>query len=330
MGLRGTWTGAMRSSTARRKVPDCLFAIAQNCAKRRYSMDQGIRLMSATSELKAMTSPDVVARKGGVPLVCLTAYTTPVARLVDRHCDIVLVGDSVGMVLHGLPSTLGVTLDMMIMHGKAVRRGLERALMVVDMPFGSYEESPEQAFRNAARLMAETECAAVKLEGGESMAATIRFLVARGVPVMAHIGLTPQAVNTFGGYRVQGRGGAATRIRRDAAAVTDAGAFSVVLEKVPDQLARQITGEIAIPTIGIGASPACDGQILVVDDMLGLFGSFKPKFVKRYADLGDAAERAIATYADEVRQRRFPGDEHLFTDAVKGTGATGPKSGGVA
>ncbi|MHA6645711.1 3-methyl-2-oxobutanoate hydroxymethyltransferase, partial [Mesorhizobium sp. A623] len=219
--------------------------------------------MSAAADTKAITPPDIRLRKNQTPLVCLTAYTTPIAKLVDRHCDIALVGDSVGMVLHGLPSTLGVTLDMMIMHGQAVRRGLERALMVVDMPFGSYEEGEKQAFRNAGRLMAETGCAAVKLEGGESMADTIRFLAARGIPVMAHIGLTPQAVNSFGGYRVQGRGDEADRIRRDAAVVAEAGAFSVVLEKVPEQLARRITAEIAIPTIGIGASPACEALAVV-------------------------------------------------------------------
>lgn len=261
-------------------------------------------------------------RKGQTPLVCLTAYTTPIARLVDRHCDIVLVGDSVGMVLHGLSSTLGVTLDMMIMHGQAVRRGLVRALMVVDLPFGSYEESPEQAFRNAARLMAETGCAAVKLEGGQTMAETIRFLAARGVPVMAHVGLTPQAVNTLGGYRVQGRGDDAERIRRDAGAVTKAGAFSVVLEKVPEPLAKRITAEIAVPTIGIGASLACDGQILVSDDMLGLFSSFRPKFVKRYAELGDQADAAIAAYAADVRERRFPAAEHLYANETKAGGVT--------
>ncbi|TIQ17846.1 MAG: 3-methyl-2-oxobutanoate hydroxymethyltransferase [Mesorhizobium sp.] len=270
--------------------------------------------MSATGQAKASTPPDIAARKGKTPLVCLTAYTTPVARLLDRHCDVVLVGDSVGMVLHGLPSTLGVTLEMMIMHGQAVRRGLERALMVVDMPFGSYEEGPEQAFRNAARVMAETGSTAVKLEGGETMAETIRFLTGRGVPVMAHVGLTPQAVHAFGGYRVQGRGEDAERIRRDALAVAEAGAFAVVLEKVPELLARRITEEIAIPTIGIGASPACDGQVLVVDDMLGLFGDFRPKFVKRYAELGQVAEAAIATYAREVRERRFPAAEHVFGD----------------
>ncbi|MER9794610.1 3-methyl-2-oxobutanoate hydroxymethyltransferase [Mesorhizobium sp. M0213] len=273
--------------------------------------------MSATRAIRALTPPDIAARKGATPLVCLTAYTTPIAQLVDAHCDVVLVGDSVGMVLHGLPSTLGVTLEMMIMHGQAVRRGLERALMVVDMPFGSYEESPGQAFGNAARMMAQTGCAAVKLEGGVSMAATIRFLAARGVPVMAHVGLTPQAVNAFGGYRVQGRGDDADRIQRDAVAVAEAGAFAVVLEKVPEALARQITQEIAIPTIGIGASPACDGQILVVDDMLGLFGAFRPKFVKRYAELGEAASAAISAYSHDVRERRFPAAEHVFGDEPK-------------
>ncbi|BCG83360.1 3-methyl-2-oxobutanoate hydroxymethyltransferase [Mesorhizobium sp. 113-3-3] len=273
--------------------------------------------MSAVATTKAITPPDIRTRKGGTPLVCLTAYTTPIAKLVDRHCDIVLVGDSVGMVLHGLTSTLGVTLEMMVIHGQAVRRGLERALMTVDLPFGSYEESPEQAFRNAARIMAETGCAAVKLEGGEAMAETIRFLTGRGIPVMAHVGLTPQAVNSFGGYRVQGRGEDAERIRRDALAVAEAGAFAVVLEKVPDALARRITGEITIPTIGIGASAACDGQILVVDDMLGIFGDFRPKFVKRYAELGEIAEAAIAAYAQDVRDRSFPADEHVFGDAPR-------------
>ncbi|RWM45471.1 3-methyl-2-oxobutanoate hydroxymethyltransferase [Mesorhizobium sp.] len=273
--------------------------------------------MSVAVETKALTLPDIVARKGKDRIVCLTAYTTPVAQLVDRHCDVVLVGDSVGMVLHGLPSTLSVTLDMMIMHGKAVRRGLERAMMVVDMPFGSYEGSREQAFRNAARLMAETGCAAVKLEGGETMAETIRFLTARGIPVMAHVGLTPQSVNVFGGYKVQGRGGDADRIFRDAIAVAEAGAFAVVLEKVTEPLARRITEEVTIPTIGIGASAACDGQILVVDDILGKFTGFRPKFVKRYAELGSEAETAIAAYAADVREGRFPAAEHVFDDTHK-------------
>lgn len=268
--------------------------------------------MSATVEGKRPVPPDIRARKGGVPLVMLTAYTTPVARLVDPHCDMVLVGDSLGMVLHGLPSTLGVTMEMMILHGQAVARGLSRAMLVVDMPFGAYEEGPAQAFRNAARLMAETGAAAVKLEGGAHMAETIAFLAARGVPVMAHVGLTPQAVNTLGGYRVQGRGGDADRIREDAAAVAGAGAFAVVLEKVPDALAAEITRSLPIPTIGIGASADCDGQVLVVDDMLGLFTGFRPKFVKRYAELGAEADRAIAAYAAEVRARRFPAPEHVF------------------
>jgi 3-methyl-2-oxobutanoate hydroxymethyltransferase len=271
--------------------------------------------MSVTGEARAVTLPEVAKRKGETPIVCLTAYTTPIARLVDVHCDVVLVGDSVGMVLHGLESTLAVTLEMMILHGKAVRRGLARALMVVDMPFGSYEESPAQAFRNAARVMAETGCAAVKLEGGASMAETIRFLVARGIPVMAHVGLTPQAVNALGGYRVQGRGDDAERVLRDAVTVAEAGAFSVVLEKVTEPLARRITEEIAIPTIGIGASAACDGQVLVIDDMLGIFAGFQPKFVKRYAELGRDAEAAIAAFAREVRERRFPGPEHVFGEA---------------
>ncbi|MCO5066811.1 MAG: 3-methyl-2-oxobutanoate hydroxymethyltransferase [Rhizobiaceae bacterium] len=273
--------------------------------------------MSATGKNLAPTPPQVAKMKGGAPLVCLTAYTTPMAKIVDAHCDVVLVGDSVGMVLHGLPSTLGVTLDMMIMHGRAVRRGVERALMVVDMPFGSYEESPEQAFRNAARLMAETGSAAVKLEGGEPIAGTVRFLAARGVPVMAHVGLTPQSVNAFGGYAVQGCGEDGQRVARDAAAVAEAGAFAVVLEKVPEALARRITGEIVVPTIGIGASPACDGQILVVDDMLGAFTDFRPKFVRRYAELGAEADKAVAAFAADVRARRFPAAEHVFGDEPK-------------
>lgn len=273
--------------------------------------------MSASAKLRALTPPAIAKAKGGTPIVCLTAYTTPVARLVDAHCDLVLVGDSVGMVLHGLPSTLGVTIDMMILHGKAARRGVSRALLVVDLPFGSYEEGPDQAFRNAARVMAETGCGAVKLEGGTAVAPTIAFLTLRGIPVMAHIGLTPQSVNAFGGYGVQGRGADGERIRRDAQAVAEAGAFAVVLEKVPESLAARITKDIPIPTIGIGASAACDGQILVVDDMLGAFADFRPKFVKRYAELGDAADRAIAAYAAEVRARKFPAAEHVFGDAPK-------------
>ncbi|MFP3384751.1 3-methyl-2-oxobutanoate hydroxymethyltransferase [Tritonibacter sp. SIMBA_163] len=270
--------------------------------------------MSATARKTALNAADIRAMKGQTPIVSLTAYTTPMARLMDEHCDFVLVGDSVGMVLHGLPSTLGVTMDMMVMHGAAVARGLSHAMMVIDMPFGSYEESPAQAFRNAARLMAETGAAAVKLEGGVEMAETIRVLVKRGIPVMAHIGLTPQSINTLGGYRVQGRDEAAKPLIADARAVADAGAFAVVLEKVPATLADQVTEIVDIPTIGIGASVGCDGQVLVVDDMLGFFTAFKPKFVKRYADLGTQAEAAIAEYATEVRARRFPEPEHTFAD----------------
>lgn len=272
--------------------------------------------MSATAKKRAPMPDDIRARKGGAPLVSLTAYTTPMAQMMDAHCDFVLVGDSVGMVLHGLPSTLGVTMEMMILHGQAVARGLQAAMMVIDMPFGSYEESPQQAFRNAARLMAETGAGAVKLEGGVEMASTIAFLVKRGVPVMAHIGLTPQSINTLGGYKVQGRGAAGDALMADAMAVAKAGAFAVVLEKVPATLADAVTAEVSIPTIGIGASAGCDGQILVVDDMLGLFTAFKAKFVKRYATLGADGEAAISAYAEDVRARRFPGPEHVFGDAV--------------
>jgi 3-methyl-2-oxobutanoate hydroxymethyltransferase len=265
--------------------------------------------------------PDIRARKDGTPLVVLTAYSTPVARLVDAHCDIVLVGDSVGMVIHGLPSTLGVTMEMMILHGKAVVRGAQKAMPVIDMPFGSYEGGPEQAFRNASRLMAETGAPSVKLEGGVHMAETIAFLTARGVPVMAHVGLTPQSVNTLGGYKVVGRDAEAEKVMADARAIEAAGAFSVVLEKVPEGLAGRITEALSIPTIGIGAGVKCDGQVLVVDDMLGLFTDFRPKFVKRYAELGKAADKAIAAYATDVRARSFPAAEHSFPDELPKSGA---------
>lgn len=270
--------------------------------------------MSATAHKTAPMPTDILARKGGTPLVSLTAYTTPMAELMDGICDFVLVGDSVGMVLHGLTSTLEVTLDMMILHGQAVRRGLKQSMLVIDMPFGTYEQSPQQAFANAARLMRETGAGAVKLEGGEAMADTIAFLTARGIPVMAHIGLTPQSIHTLGGYKVQGRGDAGGQMLADAKAVAAAGAFAVVLEKVPETLADRITRDVAIPTIGIGASAKCDGQILVVDDMLGLFTAFKAKFVKRYATLGEEAKLAVQTYAEEVKTRAFPGPEHVFSD----------------
>ena len=270
--------------------------------------------MSATAPVRSVLPPDIRARKGGQPLVVLTAYTTPMARLVDAHCDIALVGDSLGMVLHGLPSTIGVTMEMMILHGQAVVRGLTRAMPVIDMPFGSYEESPAQAYRNAARLMAETGTPAVKIEGGQHMAETIAFLTARGVPVMAHVGLTPQAVNMLGGYKVVGRAEEAVKVMTDAKACEAAGAFAIVLEKVPVGLAGRITAELSIPTIGIGAGVDCDGQVLVVDDMLGMFTEFRPKFVKRYADLGQMADQAIARYAADVRARAFPAAEHGFAD----------------
>jgi 3-methyl-2-oxobutanoate hydroxymethyltransferase len=278
--------------------------------------------MSATSPLRPVLPPDIRARKGSTPLVVLTAYTSPMARLVDAHCDIALVGDSLGMVLHGMPSTLGVTMEMMILHGRSVVRGCQKAMVVIDMPFGSYEEGPAQAYRNAARLMAETGAPAVKLEGGAHMADTIAFLTKRGVPVMAHIGLTPQAVNTLGGYKVVGRDDEADRVMQDALAVQAAGAFAVVLEKVPMGLAGRITAALDIPTIGIGAGVNCDGQVLVIDDMLGLFTEFRPKFVKRFAELGRTADEAIAAYAAEVRARAFPDDEHGFPDVLPAKGPT--------
>lgn len=269
--------------------------------------------MSTEIRTKRLTTRDIRARKGAEPVVVLTAYTTPMARVLDPHCDILLVGDSLGMVLYGMESTLGVSLDMMINHGRAVVRGSARSMVVVDMPFASYQESPEQAFRNAARVMAETGCAAVKLEGGHEMADTIHFLTSRGVPVMAHIGLMPQAVNTAGGFRAHGRNDdEAAAIRVDARAVADAGAFSVVVEGTVEAVARALTAEIDIPTIGIGASPACDGQVLVTEDLVGLFNDFTPKFVKRYAELSPLISQAAADYAADVKSRAFPGPEHCF------------------
>jgi 3-methyl-2-oxobutanoate hydroxymethyltransferase len=259
-----------------------------------------------------MTVPQLRGMKG-TPQVWLTAYTTPVAQKLDGHCDVLLVGDSVGMVLYGLPSTLGVTLEMMIAHGAAVMRGARRACVVIDMPWGSYQESPVQAYRNAARVLAETGAAAVKLEGGTEMAETIRFLVARGVPVCGHVGLMPQSVNVAGGFRATGRtSNEADKVTRDAQAVADAGAFAVVVEGTLEPVAAAITREIDIPTIGIGASAACDGQVLVIDDILGTFNDFTPRFVKRYADLGAQIESAAERYAADVRARVFPGDEHVF------------------
>jgi len=256
---------------------------------------------------------DIRARKGGEPIVCLTAYTAPVAERLDPHVDLLLVGDSLGNVIYGFDSTLPVTLEMMIAHGAAVRRGSRRACLVVDLPFGSYQESPAVAFRAAARLMAEAGCSAVKLEGGREMAETIHFLTQRGVPVIGHVGLMPQSVMSLGGYRARGRDEIqAADITADAVAVAEAGAFAMVVEGIVEPLARAITEKVPVPTIGIGASPACDGQVLVTDDVIGLFGSFTPKFVKRYGEVGAAVEAAAAAYAADVRARRFPGPEHTF------------------
>jgi 3-methyl-2-oxobutanoate hydroxymethyltransferase len=251
--------------------------------------------------------------KGGRPIVGLTAYTASIASLLDPHVDFLLVGDSLGMVVYGLDSTLPVTVEMMTAHGAAVMRGSSQALVVVDLPFGSYQESREQAFRTAARIVAETGCAAVKLEGGAEMADTVRFLTERGIPVMGHVGLMPQSVNAAGGFKVQGRGPEqAERVSADAAAIAEAGAFSLVVEGTVEPVARAITESVPVPTIGIGASPMCDGQILVIDDVLGLFAQFKPRFVKRYAELAPLITAAAAEYAADVRARRFPGPEHCF------------------
>ena len=273
--------------------------------------------MSAQEQIKRLTAPDIRARKGGEPIVCLTSYHAHTARLLDRHCDLILVGDSLGMVMHGLETTVPVTLDMMILQGLAVMRGSKHALVVVDMPFGSYEASREQAFMSAARVMKETGCGAIKLEGGRRMAETIAFLVERGVPVMGHIGLTPQSINTIGSFRAQGREEAHWGpIEDDARAVADAGAFSVVIEAVAEPLARGISGSVAIPTIGIGGSVACDGQILVLEDMLGLSPRV-PKFVRRYGELAHSIESAVAGYAADVRARAFPGPEHVYPMRAK-------------
>jgi len=274
--------------------------------------------VSTQNDIKRLTAPDIRARKGAEPIVCLTSYHAHTARLVDKYCDVILVGDSLGMVMHGFETTVPVTLDMMILQGHAVMRGSRRALVVVDMPFGSYEQSKEQAFASCARVLKETLCGAVKLEGGRRMAETIAFLVERGVPVMGHVGLTPQSINTIGSFRAQGRDQDNwAPIEADAKAVADAGAFSVVVEAVAEPLGRRITEQVAIPTIGIGASPACDGQILVLEDMLGLSPRV-PKFVKRYGQLGPGIEAAISDYAKEVRSRAFPGPEHVYPMRTKG------------
>jgi len=268
--------------------------------------------MSAVVDSKRISVPEIMAHKNAAPVVCLTCYHAHTARLLDGHVDLMLVGDSLGMVIHGMENTLGVTLEMMILHGQAVMRGSTRALVTVDMPFGSYEESPAVAFRNAARVMQETGCQAVKLEGGARMAETVHYLTQRGIPVMGHIGLTPQRIQIFGGFKTQGRTEAEwPAIEADARAIAEAGAFAVVLEGMAEPLAAKITRDIAIPTIGIGASPLCDGQILVMEDMLGL-NPKPPKFVRTYASMGPDIEAAVKAYAAEVRARTFPGKENVY------------------
>ncbi|HEX8840608.1 MAG TPA: 3-methyl-2-oxobutanoate hydroxymethyltransferase [Sphingomicrobium sp.] len=265
---------------------------------------------------KRMTAPSIRGRKVGgrteQPIVMLTAYTMRMAQLLDAHCDMLLVGDSLGQVIYGLPSTIPVTMEMMCAHGAAVVRGSWHALVAVDMPFGSYEASPEQAFESASRILKETGCAAVKLEGGEAMASTIEFLAHRGIPVIGHVGLTPQAVNILGGYGARGREEReAEKIIADARAVEQAGAFCVVVEGVLESIAEEISRALAVPVIGIGASPQCDGQVLVTDDMLGMFER-TPRFVKRFDDLASRITEAARTYADEVRARTFPTPEQTY------------------
>ncbi|MGH1352139.1 MAG: 3-methyl-2-oxobutanoate hydroxymethyltransferase [Methyloligellaceae bacterium] len=269
--------------------------------------------MSKQISTKRMTAPDVLKRKGKEPIVALTAYHAHTADIIDPYVDFMLVGDSLGMVMHGYDTTVPVPLDLMIMHGAAVVRGSQKALVVVDLPFGTYEESPQVAFRNAARVMKETGCGAIKLEGGIHMADTIRYIRNRGIPVMAHIGLTPQSINTMGGFKTQGREESEwAAIEADAVAIAEAGAFAVVVEGVAEMLAARITKLIDIPTIGIGASNECDGQILVLEDMLGL-NPRVPKFVKKFGQVGDAIKDAVQSYADEVKGRQFPGTEHTYT-----------------
>jgi len=278
-----------------------------------YTIDTSTSRANPTpAPMKRLTIPAIRKAKGSTPLVMLTAYTVRTAQLLDPHCDMLLVGDSLGQVIYGLPSTVPVTLDMMAAHGAAVVRGSYHAVVVIDMPFGSYEASPEKAFESAAWLLKQTGAAAVKLEGGTAMAPTVAFLSERGIPVMGHVGLTPQAVNALGGYGARGRSSAeAAKIVADAKAVAEAGAFAVVIEGVVEPIAIEITGKVACPTIGIGASAQCDGQVLVAEDMLGLFER-TPRFVKRFDDLAGRISAAVETYAAEVRSRQFPGPEQTY------------------
>ena len=265
-----------------------------------------------TQQIRRNTVPQIAKMKGGQPIVSLTSYHAHTAAIVDKVADLILVGDSLGMVMHGMTSTVSVPLDLMVMHGKAVVRGTQKALIVVDMPFGSYEESPNIAFRNAAMVMKETGCGAVKLEGGKRMGETIRFLTDRGIPVMAHIGLTPQSSHVMGGFKTQGRDTDSWHLHEeDARVITESGAFAVVLEGMVEPLAAKITGQISIPTIGIGASVHCDGQILVLEDMLGM-NPWTPKFVKVYGTLGPMIEDAVQRYAADVRDRSFPTEDQVY------------------
>ena len=275
--------------------------------------------MSKQTQTARKTVKDIAAAKGATPLVMLTAYDAPTAAILDPHCDILLVGDSLGMVVHGLPSTVGVTMEMMILHGQAVMRGSSQAMVVVDMPFGSYETNADQAFLNAVRIMKETGCQAIKIESGAYAAGQIAHLVERGIPVMGHIGLRPQAINVDGGFRAKGRTeDERARVLAEARAAADAGAFCIVIEGVAEDLAAAITADVSCPTIGIGASAACDGQVLVTQDMLGLF-DWTPKFVRRYADLREAIDTAVAEYAADVRARRFPGTAETYSLRKQGS-----------
>tara|TARA_Y100000052_G_scaffold27562_1_gene36433 strand:+ start:75025 stop:75891 length:867 start_codon:yes stop_codon:yes gene_type:complete len=268
--------------------------------------------VSAQTQQRRKTVLDIAKAKQGDPLVCLTAYDAPRAALLDPFCDLILVGDSVGMVVHGLPSTVGVTMEMMILHGQAVMRGSKQAFIVVDMPFGSYEASPVHAYENAARIMKETGCQAVKIESGEYAGEIIAFLVERGIPVLAHVGLRPQAIHVDGGFKAKGRTKEEReKVLREAKAASDGGALAVVVEGVAEDLAREITETISIPTIGIGASAACDGQILVTEDMLGLF-DWTPKFVRRYGNVRGEITAAVEGYAAEVKARSFPGADETY------------------
>ena len=269
-------------------------------------------MSSQRETLARISAPQISALKGKTPIVCLTAYTAPMAEILDPVCDILLVGDSVGMVLHGLDNTVGVTLEMMILHGQAVMRGSRRAMVVIDMPFGSYEGDRREAYANAVRVMKQTGAQAIKVESGPAVAETMAYMVDRGVPVMGHVGLRPQSVLVDGRFRAKGRTNAEhDDVMEEARAAQAAGAFAVVVEGVAEPLARNITAELEVPTIGIGASPACDGQVLVTDDMLGLF-DWTPKFVRRYADLRSEIDQAVRAYAADVRARRFPGEAETY------------------